>query len=533
MSELDKLVEDLQSIADEAVARQKEQEEEVPQATRRKQLSEALKEVEANEAEIFVLPPADGMAEEMGQETAAQPEQPGGYGFGTEDNFGQAGYGEAPLSAGVPEGGASEADLYALLNELRNDINVLKQQQALQPAPAVSAEESQLYGLLAELRNDIEALKQEQRATLPPATASTEDELRQLLAELRGDIEHLKQEQRMQGIPVPSATAPAGTAEAELYQMLAELRQDISVLKEQEHGHYRSHEERYASLQGGRTGSRLLTIGALGTAVIAAGAAGYFYSISQQQGGTDATRLSLAPAPVARSLLEPRPAANPSESALISASDISGRAGEPLPVNIGFSGINVAPDTVVVITGLPPEATLSAGDRRGNAWVLAARDLAGLKLRFQEGFSGVVSARINLLNQEGVTIGSRDFRISVAPTSAAGQPEGAAPEAGATDLEATPQVKLSPPEVNELIARADSLLEQGDVISARMVLRYAVSQGSAEAAVKLARMYDPKYMDKRSVLLGVKPDITEAKVLYFFAASRGNEFAAKRLSELK
>lgn len=137
-------------------------------------------------------------------------------------------------------------------------------------------------------------------------------------------------------------------------------------------------------------------------------------------------------------------------------------------------------------------------------------------------------------------------------TPAAASPDKAAPgvnvAAGKTDtqvaaLPAQPaaplpsvtvkQPKLETAEVQALLTDAQNLIDLGDLVSARQMLEYAMSQDSPEAAFRLAQTFDPLYLSKIASVLSVAPDLTRAKVLYYAAARQGHQAAQKRLAELR
>ncbi len=93
--------------------------------------------------------------------------------------------------------------------------------------------------------------------------------------------------------------------------------------------------------------------------------------------------------------------------------------------------------------------------------------------------------------------------------------------------------KLETEEVQALLADAANLIELGDLVSARQMLEYAMSQQSAEAAFKLAQTFDPLHLATMASVLSVEPNLTRAKVLYYSAARQGHQAAAKRLAELR
>jgi hypothetical protein len=87
-------------------------------------------------------------------------------------------------------------------------------------------------------------------------------------------------------------------------------------------------------------------------------------------------------------------------------------------------------------------------------------------------------------------------------------------------------------EIARLMARANALLAQGDIASARIVLERAVDLGSAKAAFALAETYDPIVLDAWRTF-GTLGDIARAKQLYAKAKAGGVQEAQDRLNALR
>ena len=87
-------------------------------------------------------------------------------------------------------------------------------------------------------------------------------------------------------------------------------------------------------------------------------------------------------------------------------------------------------------------------------------------------------------------------------------------------------------EIARLMARADALLAQRDIASARIVLERAVDLGSAKAAFALAETYDPIVLDAWRTL-GTRGDVARAKQLYAKARAGGVQEAQERLNALR
>jgi hypothetical protein len=86
---------------------------------------------------------------------------------------------------------------------------------------------------------------------------------------------------------------------------------------------------------------------------------------------------------------------------------------------------------------------------------------------------------------------------------------------------ATPAVRPIPAaEVEQLIARSGTLVSQGNIAGARLVLERAAAGRSGEALFRLAKTYDPANLAQWRAI-GVKPDPDKARDLYRQAANLG------------
>ncbi len=434
----------------------------------------------------------------------------------------------------VPEG---EEHMFALLADLKNDINTLKAEHA---SPAIPEGEEHLFGLLADLKSDINVLKSEQERH---GVAEGEEHLYELLADLKGDIKVLKAE---------TASSSRG-GEEHLYGMLTELKQDINVLKH-EHDIVPMPVTQPAVVAPRSSGWGYMFAGAfIVLLIIGAGAGGYYFS-TYQQGvkmkiaapaiETQMTTPPAAPAPeavVAASVKEAETASPAAAAPKIAAAPapemriVSGKPGARVDLKINMTGASIKPETAIVLVGIPENFKLSAGKRTEEGeWVMTVWDTLRLTLTSPQDYAGEFDVTVSLMDAAGDLTEREKFKVVIAapdaPARASEEALAAAKAPGPAP--ASPPV-LTSPEQKELIERANQLMDQGDIVSARNVLDYAVSSGSAEAAFKLAQTYDPLYLGKIRSVLGVKPDLVKAKVLYYFAARKGHEDASKRLSALR
>jgi TPR repeat protein len=80
-----------------------------------------------------------------------------------------------------------------------------------------------------------------------------------------------------------------------------------------------------------------------------------------------------------------------------------------------------------------------------------------------------------------------------------------------------------------LMARAQSLLSQGDINGARIFLERAVEMGSAKASFAIAETYDPRVLSHWNVY-GTRGDAAKAREFYAKAAAGGIERGKRSVS---
>jgi hypothetical protein len=96
----------------------------------------------------------------------------------------------------------------------------------------------------------------------------------------------------------------------------------------------------------------------------------------------------------------------------------------------------------------------------------------------------------------------------------------------------TTNLEQGSPQAIRLIARANLLLEQGNIGAARSMLDRAVEMGSTEALFWLAETYDPLLLSTRKTF-GTQSDIATARELYLKALAGGVSEAKVRLQALQ
>ncbi|MHA1165657.1 MAG: hypothetical protein ACTSP0_08780, partial [Alphaproteobacteria bacterium] len=240
---------------------------------------------------------------------------------------------------------------------------------------------------------------------------------------------------------------------------------------------------------------------------------------------------------------------------------VAGKVGQPIALAINLPESAGQTELSIMIQGVPDRAQLSAGKSLGSGnWLLGEAELQGLTLYTAASF---VPAKFNLdvilVRSDGkvpevhklpVTIDRAAAEVARTPDNRAAPPSSAtsrgqkgvaiavpiapaqiarpAPAAPPQQVAAKPApmpaapiarqtlIKKSPvlpvitrQEVRTLLIRANSLLEQGDVAGARLLLEYAAQRGSKQAMIKMGETYDPDHLASLGVR-GVKPDLEQA-----------------------
>ena len=78
----------------------------------------------------------------------------------------------------------------------------------------------------------------------------------------------------------------------------------------------------------------------------------------------------------------------------------------------------------------------------------------------------------------------------------------------------------------EAIATLERFLKDGDILSARLLLKRAASAGNAQAALELGMTFDPFFLAERGVV-GFAPDVAQARGWYERAVELGSTEASR------
>ena len=202
-----------------------------------------------------------------------------------------------------------------------------------------------------------------------------------------------------------------------------------------------------------------------------------------------------------------------------------GFANEPLPLGISVkdgSGVET-----LTVAGLAEGIELSLGTSQGlTGWLVSARDLDKTFIGTRQDFVGVMDATVTLRSPLGERLDRQVIRFEWVQKSqerlmpTLGQP---APTPGLPPLD--------PEQIAGLIKLGRDLLKQGDVESARFLLKRAAIAGHAQAALELGLTFDGTVLAQSGVL-GIGSDVGQAREWYEMAIKLGSTEASRHLERL-
>jgi hypothetical protein len=206
-----------------------------------------------------------------------------------------------------------------------------------------------------------------------------------------------------------------------------------------------------------------------------------------------------------------------------------GFANEPIPLGVSLNAASGA--ETLTLVGLANGTKLSAGSPLGlTGWQMSAREIGNVMAYAPRDFVGVMDAAIDLRSPRDRLMDSQFVRLEWMPkkesrlTPAPPRPDQPRP--------AQPTIQLiDPDELATLMKRGEDFLKNGDIASARLILRRAANAGHAQAALALGVTFDPRFLAEQGVL-GFAPDVAQARAWYERAAELGSSEAARRLERL-
>jgi hypothetical protein len=194
-----------------------------------------------------------------------------------------------------------------------------------------------------------------------------------------------------------------------------------------------------------------------------------------------------------------------------------------LPLGVLVRGPSELVSTAAIeIIDLPSGWALSAGRPLGNRWRIPAAKLPGAAVLSPRRFFGAVDLEVELRLADDTVVERRSVHWAMTEPKLA--PEEPAPE------KLSP-LKLATENTTNLLNRAESLLVQGDISAARLVLQRAALTGNAQAALLLGGTYEG-CLRAYSLCNNTDADRAAARYWYEMATKFGSAEARQRLDRL-
>lgn len=146
----------------------------------------------------------------------------------------------------------------------------------------------------------------------------------------------------------------------------------------------------------------------------------------------------------------------------------------------------------------------------------------------------------NTVNQVKVVHVRMDTQAPLIPSEGLGEPNAVLKQAEISQIapsqDSTMSIarmsSLDADEIAMLIKRGQDYFQNGDLASARLLLRRAAEAGSADAALALGATFDPN-VERELGVVGIEPDPTSARKWYQKAAALGSAIASQKLARLE
>ena len=192
---------------------------------------------------------------------------------------------------------------------------------------------------------------------------------------------------------------------------------------------------------------------------------------------------------------------------------------DPLPLGISLN--DASSEETLILAGFAAGTELSLGRPLGpTSWRVSAHELGQTIAYSPKNFVGIMDVAVDLRSAGDQLLDSQIIRfewIEKRELRSTAQPD-------ASKLPTV--IQLDP----EAIASLERFLKDGDILSARLLLK-AASTGNAEAALRLGMTFDPVFLTERGVV-GFVPDIAQARIWYERAAELGSAEAPRLLQRL-
>jgi len=190
------------------------------------------------------------------------------------------------------------------------------------------------------------------------------------------------------------------------------------------------------------------------------------------------------------------------------------------PARLAISARGVGANVSVVIAGLAPGSTVSAGAAAGpTTWQLPSANLRDTAVMPPRGFVGIMNLTLELRLADGSVLDRTGLQLDWTGNDNLASSE-------------LPQRRLDAAEIALLVKNGAALMGNGDIVAARLMFERAAEAGDAPAAFALAETYDPAVLAKMGTKGAIKADIALAEKWYAKAKDLGSTAAPERLARI-
>ena len=215
-------------------------------------------------------------------------------------------------------------------------------------------------------------------------------------------------------------------------------------------------------------------------------------------------------------------AKKPVTMASLAVNDVRGTLNSMIPLTLQATPAAADQTLDLKITGLPKTAYLTKGQQTVSGdWIVKAAETENIKLFVPQSETPKLNLEVAALESGTNTIATPAQSMSVELSDVKIMPTAAPPDGVDLKSNAIPEPITAAPEPGaDLLVKAQELMNQGDVASARQFYLQASSLGNAKGTFGVARTYDPKIFAELKIE-GLQPDPAKAAEWYKKAAAAG------------
>ncbi|MGI9464751.1 MAG: hypothetical protein ACR2OM_12465, partial [Aestuariivirgaceae bacterium] len=226
-------------------------------------------------------------------------------------------------------------------------------------------------------------------------------------------------------------------------------------------------------------------------------------------------------------------------SVKLTVQDVQGAISKPIRLAVATDAGLSEPKIAVRLTGLPSDATLSAGRKQGDTgWVVTPEELTDLDMTLLSVPAAPIKVTVAAIETETGELAAPMQEMSIKidqQSSVAVQPAALPLPVTSSKDNSSDAVASAPAPASEaavaMRTRGDETLALGDVAGARGFYKKALQMGDVASAARIGRTYDPIVYQAVGVH-GLKPDAQLAARWYELAITEGDASAQEDLNRL-